>query len=113
METNKTTDYWVRPAQEFDKELAMMMLPTMIEALKPQIKQAITESIEDTDRETKGSSLLGATLANIETEGSTSLVTLEHQDTRQKIRFKMVKSPDRYWKIVELDLESFQALSQN
>ena len=113
METNKTTDDWGRPAQEFDKELAMMMLPTMIEALKPQIKQAITEIIEDTDRETKGSSLLGATLADIETEGSTSLVTLEHQDTGQKIRFKMVKSPDRYWKIVELDLESFQALSQN
>jgi len=113
MEKNKTTDDWGRPAQEFDKELAMMMLPKMIEAMKPQIKQAITEIIEDTDREPEGSSLLGATLADIQTEGSTSLVTLEHQDTGEKIRFKMVKSPDRYWKIVELDLESFQALSQN
>jgi hypothetical protein len=113
IEKDKSTDDWGRPGQEFDKELAMMMLPTMMEALKPQIKQAITEFIEDTDRETEGSPLIGATLADIQTEGSTSLVTLENENTGEKIRFKMAKSSDRYWKIVEIDFESFEALSHN
>jgi hypothetical protein len=84
-----------------------------LEALKPQIKQAITELIEDTDEDREGSPLFGATLADIQTEGSTSLVTLENVNTGEKIRFKMAKSPDRYWRIVEIDLESFQTLSQN
>jgi hypothetical protein len=113
MERGMPTGDWQGPGQEFDKELAMMMLPQLLEALKPQIKQAITELIENTDEEREGSPLLGATLADIQTEGSTSLVTLENVNTGEKIRFKMAKSPDRYWRIVEIDLESFQTLSQN
>ena len=61
----------------------------------------------------EGSPLLGATLAGIETRDSLALVTVEHEDTGEEIRFKMVKSPDRYWKIVEIDLDSFEALSHN
>jgi hypothetical protein len=57
--------------------------------------------------------LLGATLAAIQTKGSLSLVTVKHEDTGEEIRFKMVKSPDRYWKIVEIDLESFERLSHS
>ncbi len=113
MEKEEPTGDWGRPGQKFDKGLAMMMLPTMIEAMKPQIKQAITEFIEDTDDEREGSPLLGATLADIQTEGSTSLVTVEDEETGKEIRFKMAKSPDRYWKIVEIDFESFEALSHN
>jgi len=113
MERGMPTGDWQGPGQEFDKELAMMMLPQLLEALKPQIKQAITELIENTDEDREGSPLLGATLADIQTEGSTSLVTLENVNTGEKIRFKMAKSPDRYWRIVEIDLESFQTLSQN
>ena len=91
----------------------MMMLPTMMAALKPQIKQAITDFIENPDRNNEGSPLLEATLAEIETTGGTSMVTLIHEETGQEIRFKMAKSPERYWRIVEIDLESFQTLSQN
>jgi hypothetical protein len=111
MEGNEVTGDWGRPGQQFDKELAMMMLPTMMEALKPQIKQAVTELIEDTGDDREGSPFFGATLADIQTEGSTSLVTVEDEDTGEEIRFKMVKTPDRYWKIVEIDFESFEALS--
>jgi hypothetical protein len=112
MEASESTDDWeIAPGQEFDKELAMMMLPTMMEALKPQIKQAITELIEDTGDDREGSPFLGASLAGIETEGSTSLVTVENEDTGEEIRFKMEKTPDRYWRIVEIDFESFQTLS--
>ncbi len=113
MEQSQTPGDWGRARPEFDKEMAMMMLPTMMAALKPQIKQAITDFIENPDRENEGSPLLGATLAEIETAGSTSMVTLENEDTGEKIRFKMAKSPDRYWRIVELDFESFQALSDS
>ena len=113
MEENQPMDDWGRGGQEFDKELATMMLSNMMEALKPQIRQKITEFIEDTDDEREGSPLVGATLADIQTEGSTSLVTLENEKTGEKIRFKMAKSPDRYWKIVEIDLESFERLSQS
>jgi hypothetical protein len=113
MEGNEVTGDWGRPGQQFDKELAMMMLPTMMEALKPQIKQAVTELIEDTGDDREGSPFFGATLADIQTEGSTSLVTVEDEDTGEEIRFKMVKTPDRYWKIVEIDFESFEALSHN
>jgi len=113
MEENQPIDDWGRGGQEFDKELATMMLSNMMEALKPQIRQKITEFIEDTDDEREGSPLVGATLADIQTEGSTSLVTLENEKTGEKIRFKMAKSPDRYWKIVEIDLESFERLSQS
>jgi len=113
MEKENPTNEWQRPGQEIDKELAMMMLPKMMEALKPQIKQEITRLIENTDDDREGSPLFGATLADIQTEGSTSLVTVENEDTGEKIRFKMAKSPDRYWRIVELDLDSFEALSQN
>ena len=113
MEKDQPIDDWGRGGQEFDKELATMMLSNMIEALKPQIRQKITEFIEDTDDEREGSPLIGATLADIQTEGSTSLVTLKNEKTGEKIRFKMAKSPDRYWKIVEIDLESFERLSHS
>ena len=113
MENNQPIDDWGRGGQEFDKELATMMLSNMLEALKPQIRQKITEFIEDTDDDREGSPLVGATLADIQTEGSTSMVTLENEKTGDKIQFKMAKSPDRYWKIVEIDLESFERLSQS
>jgi hypothetical protein len=113
MERDQSTIAWQIDGQQFDKELAMMMVPKMMESLKPQIKQEVTRLIEDTNEETEGSPLLGATLAGIEVKGSLALVTVEHEDTGEEIRFKMVKSPDRYWKIVEIDLDSFQALSDN
>ena len=113
MESDQSTDAWQIDGQVFDKELVLMMVPKMMESLKPQIKQEITRLIEDTEEETEGSPLLGATLAAIETRGSLSLVTVKHEDTGEEIRFKMVKSPDRYWKIVEIDLDSFEALSNN
>jgi hypothetical protein len=113
MEKNQPIDEWGRGGQEFDKELAVMMLSNMIEAMKPQIRQKITEFIEEPDEEMEGSPLLGATLAGIEIKGSLALVTVENEDTGEEIRFKMVKSPDRYWKIVEIDLESFERLSQS
>jgi hypothetical protein len=113
MERNGATDSRRIDGQVLDKELALMMVPTMMEALKPQIKQEITELIENTDKERKGSPMLRATLADIQTKGSLSLVTVEDQKTGEKIRFKMVKSPDRYWKIVEIDLDSFETLSNN
>ena len=111
MEENQPTGDWGRPSQEFDKELAMMMFPQMIEALKPQIKQAITELIEDPGDDREGSPFVGASLADIQTEGNTSLVTVEDEETGQEIRFKMEKSSGRYWRIVEIDFESFQSLS--
>jgi hypothetical protein len=113
MEKNQPIDDWGRAGQEFDKELAVMMLSNMIEAMKPQIRQKITEFIENTDEEMEGSPLLGATLAGVEIKGSLALVTVENEDTGEEIRFKMVKSPDRYWKIVEIDLESFERLSES
>jgi hypothetical protein len=113
MEKDGATDSWQINGQELDKELALMMVPKMMEALKPQIKQEITELIENTDQERKGSPMLRATLADIQTKGSLSQVTVEDQKTGEKIRFKMVRSPDRYWKIVEIDLDSFQTLSDN
>jgi hypothetical protein len=113
MEKNQPIDDWGRAGQEFDKELATMMLSNMIEAMKPQIRQKITEFIEDPDEEMEGSPLLGASLADIQTEGSTSLVTVVNEKTGEEIRFKMAKSPDRYWKIVEIDLESFERLSHS
>lgn len=113
MEGNEPTGNWGGAGQQFDKELAMMMLPTMIEALKPQIKQAITDLIEERGDDRKGSPFIGASLAGIETEGSTSMVTVQDEDTGQEIRFKMVKTPDRYWKIVEIDFESFQAIADS
>ncbi len=112
MERDQATDAWQIDGQVIDKEYAMMIVPKMMESLKPQIKQEVTKFIEDTDEETEGSPLLGATLAGIETRGSLALVTVEHADTGEEIRFKMVKSPDRYWTIVEIDLDSFEALSQ-
>ncbi|NIQ88553.1 MAG: hypothetical protein GWN93_05535 [Deltaproteobacteria bacterium] len=90
-----------------------MMVPKMMDAMKPQIKQEITRLIEDTGDDREGSPLFGASLADIQREGSTALVTLEHEDTGEEIRFKMAKSPDRYWRIVEFDLESFEMLSEN
>ncbi|MCG6917536.1 MAG: DUF2939 domain-containing protein [Deltaproteobacteria bacterium] len=113
MEGNEPTGNWGGAGQQIDKELAMMMLPTMMEALKPQIKQAITDLIEDRGDDREGSPFLGASLAGIQTEGSTSQVTVQDEDTGQEIRFKMVKTPDRYWKIVEIDFESFQAISNS
>jgi len=113
MERDQSTNAWQIDGQQFDKELAMMMVPKLMESLKPQIKQEVTRLIEDTEEETEGSPLLGATLAGIEVKGSLALVTVEHEDTGEEIRFKMVKSPDRYWKIVEIDIDSFQALSNN
>ena len=113
MERDQSTDAWQIDGQVFDKEFAMMMVPKMMESLKPQIKQEITKLIEDTDEEMEGSPLLGATLADIQTKGSLALVTVINEDTGEEIRFKMVKSPDRYWKIVEIDLESFERLSES
>jgi len=113
MENDGPTNEWQRPGQEIDKELAVMMLPGMMEAMKPQIRQAITEFIENTDDKRMGSALLGASLAGIQTEGSTSLVTVEDKPSGQEFRFKMIKTAGRYWKIVEIDLASFQRLSEN
>jgi hypothetical protein len=113
IERDQTTEAWQIDGQQFDKEFALMMVPKMMESLKPQIKQEITKLIEDTSEERKGSPLLRATLADIETKGSIALVTAQDQKTGQNIRFKMVKSPDRYWRIVEIDLESFEMLSEN
>jgi hypothetical protein len=113
MESGNLSGDWGGAGQEFDKELAMMMLPGMLEALKPQIKQAITELIENADDDREGSPLLGASLADIQTEGSTALVTVENKDTGEQFRFKMAKSAERYWRIVEIDLESFQTISNN
>jgi hypothetical protein len=112
MESGNLSGEWGGAGEEFDKELAMMMLPGMLEALKPQIKQAITELIENPDDDREGSPLLGASLADIQTEGSTCLVTVENENTGEQFRFKMAKSPERYWRIVEIDLESFQTISQ-
>jgi hypothetical protein len=113
MERDQSTTAWQIDGQVIDKEFAMMMVPKMMESMKPQIKQELTRLIEDTDEEMEGSPLLGATLADIETRGSLALVTVVHEDTGKEIRFKMVKSPDRYWRIVEIDVESFEALSQS
>jgi hypothetical protein len=113
MERDQSANALQIDGQQFDRELAMMMVPKMMESLKPQIKQEVTRLVEDTDEEMEGSPLLGATLAGIEIKGSLALVTVENEDTGEEIRFKMVKSPDRYWKIVEIDLESFEALSNN
>ena len=113
MERDQSTSAWQIDGQVIDKEYAMMMVPKIMDSLKPQIKQEITKFIEDTDEEMEGSPLLGATLAGIETRGSLALVTVEHADTGEEIRFKMVKSPDRYWRIVEIDEEVFEMISEN
>jgi hypothetical protein len=113
MEKAEPTGDWGRANPAVDKELAMMMLPKMLEALKPQFRQQITEIIENGNDEREGSPLLGSTLAEVQTEGSTALVTVVNEKTGQEIRFKMAQSPERYWRIVELDIESFQALSDS
>ena len=112
MEKDQSTDAWQIDGQVIDKEFAMMMVPKMMESLKPQMKQEITNLIEDTSEERKGSPLLRATLADIEKKGSLAIVTAQDQKTGQNIRFKMVKTPDRYWKVVEIDLDSFEMLSE-
>jgi hypothetical protein len=113
IERDQSTEAWQKDGQQFDKEFALMMVPKMMESLKPQIKQEITKLIEDTSEERKGSPLLRATLADIETKGSIAIVTAQDQKTGQNIRFKMVKTPDRYWKVVEIDFDSFEMLSEN
>jgi hypothetical protein len=113
IERDQSTEAWQIDGQQFDKEFALMMVPKMMESLKPQIKQEITKLIEDTSEERKGSPLLRATLADIETKGSIALVTAQDQKPGQTIQFKMVKTPDRHWKVVEIDFDSFEMLSEN
>ena len=94
-----------RSMKNIGKDVIMQNLPAIKEQLREQLKSAIISYNErDVIDNLKKASVFGL---NITMEGSTALVKIRGKD---KVIFKMAKSPEGQWKIIGLNLEELVAL---
>ena len=94
-----------KPANEFEamgnnfaKGLMAMMIPTMKETLKGQLKTAITTPSDD-KTPLKGIQQGSLSDFEIKTEGKMSIISRKDDID---MKFKMVKTTDGHWKIVQM-----------
>ncbi|KAA0894288.1 DUF2939 domain-containing protein [Oryzomonas rubra] len=94
-----------KPANEFEamgnnlaKGLIAMMLPAMKESLKGQLKTGITTPSDD---KTPVKDIRKGSLSDFEIKTEGKMAILSMKDNKN-VKFKMVKTPDGHWKIVQL-----------
>lgn len=88
-------------------QLGYMLGQSMIENMKPAIKEklkdSLTESVKGSSTATSTSKynemLLTKKYTLTKVDKNTTLIDF----TDQKIKFKLIKSPERYWKIVAIE----------
>lgn len=104
-----SSNRWEAMGRSIGQGMAMLMLPVLKENMKSQIKTSI---VSEDDK----SKLVGLRKnlwdIDIETSGKTAILTPKDN---QSIKFKMTKTSDGYWRIVEIidtekiDMRSSQA----
>ncbi|MEW6615011.1 MAG: DUF2939 domain-containing protein [Thermodesulfobacteriota bacterium] len=97
-EAKKPKNGWEAMGQNFARGLMVLMLPRMKEAMKGQLKTAITTPSDD---KTAVKDIKKGSISDFEikTEGKMAIVSRKDDP---KVKFKMVKTPEGYWKIVQL-----------
>ena len=97
-EAEKPKDEWEAMGQTFARGLTVMMLPQMKEAMKGQFKTAITTPSDD---KTAVKDIKKGSISDFEikTEGKMAIVSRKDD---KNVKFKMLKTPEGYWKIVQL-----------
>lgn len=105
-EMNKpTSSPWEEAGQSMAKGLVTVMLPSIKDAMKGQIKTAITTADSEKGEgdggtnTIKGLSKGGWTDFDVKVEGKMAIVT-NKQD--HALKFKMVKSSEGHWKITQI-----------
>lgn len=83
----------------------------MMPALKEQLKSHINESIEEISDGNQNSVAGGkVSIKEIKQEGKSANVTILN-DKNEEIHLNMVQTPDRYWRIVGINLDDFKKIS--
>lgn len=99
-EAKKPKNGWEAMGQNFARGLMTLMLPRMKEEMKGQLKTAITTPSDD---KTAVKDIKKGSISDFEikTEGKMAIVSRKDDN---KVKFKMVKTPEGYWKIVQLTM---------
>ncbi|GFO63660.1 DUF2939 domain-containing protein [Geomonas paludis] len=105
-EMNKpTSNPWEEAGQNMAKGLVTVMLPSIKEAMKGQIKTAITTAESEKKEGDKGTNpIKGLSKGSwsdfdVKVEGKMAIVSNKQDDS---LKFKMVKSSEGHWRITQI-----------
>ncbi|QXE92787.1 DUF2939 domain-containing protein [Geomonas subterranea] len=105
-EMNKpASNPWEEAGQTMAKGLMTVMLPSIKEAMKGQIKTAITTADSEKSENDKGTNTIKGLNKgswsdfDVKVEGKMAIVTNKQDEA---LKFKMVKSSEGYWKIIKI-----------
>lgn len=88
---------WEKTGNDLGKGLALMMAPAMKAALKSQFKSAISSTDEKNDLQKINS--VGLWNGEIVVNGGSAVLVIDNNGIT---KFRMIKSTNGYWKIIEI-----------
>jgi len=100
------------PSLNNKKELIKSLMPPVIKALKPILKRQIIQLVEDIGQEGKVSPLTFFILSEIKRRGEFAEVVIK-TEKNQSYTFTMAKTPDRFWKVLRIDLGLWDLLQRS
>ena len=87
-------------------------MPPVIKALKPILKRQIIQLVEDIGQEGKVSPLTFFILSEIKRRGEFAEVVIK-TEKNQSYTFTMAKTPDRFWKVLRINLGLWDLLQRS
>lgn len=96
--SKEPTNEYEAMGNNFAKGLMAMMLPAIKEGLKGKLKASITTPSDD---KTPVKDIQQGNLSDFQIQTEGKMAILSRKDNKD-IKFKMVKTPEGYWKIVQL-----------
>lgn len=88
---------------------AQGLMNAFMPALKETLKESVNKSIEEIS-EGEENKLADAKIKEIKREGKSTKATIVNQEN-EELRISMVKTPERYWRVVGIDVEDFKKIS--
>jgi hypothetical protein len=93
------------------KKFAGYLLPKLIGALEPQIKEQIGKYLLELNTQESVALTAVVTHAQIEENDGTAKVTLTHPKTGQPLNFIMVQDPNSHkWRVVEISYQDLKSI---
>jgi len=118
MEEEKPENEWEEMGYELGKGLAELMFPVIKARLKDEVRREITKLIEgETTEPTKGGRQEQARfrfgnlrLAKVKRDGKVAKVWVTNSGLDGSLILKMRQTPERYWRVVEIDPRILKSL---
>jgi hypothetical protein len=110
---DKNADEWTRMTKRLGRKFARFLLPKLFDSFETQIRGMLEKYL----RNLSTSQILGiaaaVTVATIDTQGDEAQVTLVDPKTKEPLRFRMRRDPDkRVWRIVSVNYEDLKRFAQ-